>query len=216
MPDLPSLLAFAAVSAALIAAPGPSVMFVISRAVALGRRAALLTVAGNAVGVYVQVLLVAAGLGVVVERSIVAFTTVKLVGAAYLVWLGAQAIRHRSAQSAATLSSAPDERTSRTDRELLVDGFVVGIANPKAIVFLAAFLPQFTVQHGLAIPVQMALLGLVFVALALVSDSVWGLTAGTARRWLARSPRRLERLSAGGGLVMIGLGAHLAVSGRPE
>lgn len=216
MPDLASLLAFTAVSFALIAAPGPSVMFVVSRAISLGRRAALLTVVGNAVGVYAQVLLVAAGLGVAVERSIVAFTTVKLAGAAYLTWLGLQAIRHRRHQSAAALSATPLGQTSKTDREVLIDGFVVGIANPKSIVFFAAFLPQFTVAHGMAIPAQMALLGLLFVVIALVSDSAWGLVAGTARRWLAQSPKRLERLSAGGGLVMIGLGAQLAVSGRPE
>ena len=216
MPDLTSLFAFAAVSFALIASPGPSVMFVVSRAISLGRRAALLTVVGNAFGVYVQVLLVAAGLGVIVERSIVAFTAVKLIGAAYLVWLGLQAIRDRREQAAAALSPSPAAEHAKSDREVLVDGIVVGIANPKSIVFFAAFLPQFIVPNGLAIPTQMALLGLLFVAIALVSDSVWGLAAGTARRWLARSPKRLERFSAGGGLVMLGLGAQLAISGRPE
>lgn len=217
MTDLGSLVTFAALSLALIASPGPSVMFVVSRAVALGRRAALLTVAGNAAGVFVQVVLVAAGLGVVVERSIAVFTAVKLIGAAYLVWLGVQAIRHRRETAAAVRTSAP-AGTARTvsDGTVLREGLVVGLSNPKAIVFFAAFLPQFVVTGGAPAAVQMGVLGLVFVLIALVSDSAWGLVAATARRWFARSPRRLERFSATGGLVMVGLGVQLAASGRPE
>ena len=92
MPPAESVAAFAALSFALIVVPGPSVMFVVSRAVALGRRAALLTVAGNAAGVYVQVLLVAVGLGVIVERSVLAFNAVKLLGAGYLVWRWTKAL----------------------------------------------------------------------------------------------------------------------------
>ena len=101
MPSTGSLLAFAAVSFALIVVPGPSVLFVVGRAVAYGRRAALATVAGNAAGMYVQVLLVALGLGAIVERSITVFTVVKLAGSAYLMWLGVQAIRRRRHASAA-------------------------------------------------------------------------------------------------------------------
>ena len=93
---------------------------------------------------------------------------------------------------------------------------VVGIANPKAIVFFAAILPQFVDATGAPTAVQMAVLGLVFVAIALVSDSVWGLVAGSARIWFVRSPRRLARLGAAGGLMMIGLGTQLALSNRPD
>ncbi len=95
MPPVAALVAFATLSIILVPIPGPSVMFVISRALSLGRRAALLTVVGNAGGLFLQVLLVAVGLGAVVERSVAAFTVVKLVGAGYLVWLGVQAVRHR-------------------------------------------------------------------------------------------------------------------------
>lgn len=212
MPSSSSLAAFAALSFALIVVPGPSVMFVVSRAVTMGRRAALLTVVGNATGVYLQVVLVALGLGVMVERSILAFTVIKLLGAGYLVWLGVQAIRHR-----AELSRVLDAtEVVRPRRSLFLDGLIVGIANPKAIVFFAAILPQFVQTDGAPVGLQMAFLGVVFVLIALVSDGIWGLAAGTARHWFARSPRRLERVGGAGGLVMIALGLQLAVSGRKD
>ena len=101
-----SLVAFAVVSFVLIVIPGPSVMFVIGRALSLGRRAALVTVAGNAAGFYVQVVLVAVGLGAIVERSVAVFTVVKLIGAAYLVFLGVQAIVHRRANAEPSTGAA--------------------------------------------------------------------------------------------------------------
>lgn len=217
MPPSASLLAFAALSFALIIAPGPSVMFVVSRAVAMGRRAALLTVLGNAAGIFVQVVLVAVGVGALVERSVAVFTAIKLIGAGYLVWLGMQAIRHRrDATSALEASSSRGPRRTQPQRSSIVDGFVVGIANPKAIVFLAAILPQYVDPNGGPAGVQMAFLGSIFVAIALISDGAWAIAAGTARHWFARSPRRLERLSAAGGMVMIGLGLRLAVTGRND
>ena len=133
-----SLLAFAVTAFALIVVPGPSVLFVISRGVALGGRAALATVFGNAAGAYSQVVVVALGLGALIERSAALFTAVKLVGAAYIVFLGVQAIRHRR-----KLSSVLEAATApRGTRRILREGFVVGITNPKAAVFMAAVLPS--------------------------------------------------------------------------
>jgi threonine/homoserine/homoserine lactone efflux protein len=105
---------------------------------------------------------------------------------------------------------------ARSNRRLWVDGYVVGVANPKVIVFFAAILTQFVDPDGAPVPLQMAVLGLVFVLIALVSDGAWGLMAGTARGWLARSPRRLSVIGGTGGLVTVGLGVRLAVSGRAE
>lgn len=212
VPPATSIGAFAALAFALIVIPGPSVMFVIGRAVALGRRAALLTVVGNAAGLYLQVLGVAIGLGAVVERSVAVFTAIKLFGSGYLVWLGIQAIRNRTHTS----STADIPPPAQTYRSVMVDGFIVGIANPKSIVFFAAILPQFVDRNGAPAGLQMAVLGLVFVLIALVSDSAWGMAAGTARRWFARSPRRLGRLGAAGGTIMIGLGLQLAITGRND
>ena len=212
VPSPSSLAAFAALSFALIVVPGPSVMFVVSRAVALGRRAALLTVVGNGAGLYAQVVLVALGLGAIVERSAAVFTGVKLVGAGYLVWLGLQAIRHR--RDAGTASDVT--ASIRPQRSILLDGFVVGIANPKSIVFFAAILPQFVDAGGAPAGLQMAVLGLIFVAVALGSVGGWGLGAGSAWLCFARSPRRLQRLGAAGWAVMVGLGVQLALTGRND
>lgn len=212
MPSMSSLGAFAGLAFVLIVIPGQSVLFVISRAVALGRRAALLTVVGNAIGVYVQVILVAVGFGALVFRSIAVFTAVKLLGAGYLVWLGLKAVRHRHALSSALDGSQPVQPA----RTVLIDGIVVGVSNPKSIVFFAAILPQFIDPEGTPAAAQMAVLGVVFVVIALFSDGAWALAAGTARSWFARSPRRLARLAAGGGVTMAGLGVQLALTGRKD
>lgn len=209
VPSTHSLFAFALLAFAVIVIPGPSVMFVVSRAIAYGRRAALLTVVGNAAGVYVQVLLVAVGLGALLQRSIAAYNTVKFLGALYLVWIGIQTFRHRR-----QLAEVADTAAIRGRGPMLIDGFVVGVANPKTIVFLAAVLPQYVQTDGAPAGLQMSVLGIVFVAVALVSDSVWAVATGTARSWLAGSPTRLERLTGAGGLAIAALGVNLAVSRR--
>lgn len=99
---------------------------------------------------------------------------------------------------------------------MFADGFIVGVANPKAIVFFAAILPQYVAADGAPAGLQMVVLGIVFVVNALLSDGAWGLVAGTARGWFARSPRRLARIGGAGGLAMIGLSLHLAVTGRAD
>ena len=206
------LLAFTLTAFALIVVPGPSVLFTVSRALALGRMAGVATVAGNTVGVYVQVVAVAFGIGALVERSVMVFTIVKLGGAAYLIFLGVQAIRHRQKLAEMLGSRIENKSVAR----VMADGFVVGIGNPKAIVFFAAILPQFVDRPAGQVPQQMLLLGAIFAGIALLSDSGWALVAGSARAWFGRSPRRLELIGGTGGLVMIGIGATLAVSGRKD
>ncbi|WP_116050635.1 LysE family translocator [Amycolatopsis palatopharyngis] len=207
------LAAFAALTFLMIVVPGPSVLFAISRALTVGKRDALISVAGNAAGVYVQVVAVAFGLGALVESSATVFTVIKLLGAGYLVYLGVQAIRHRRALHGA-LDTGGEVRRGRALR-VLRDGFVVGFANPKSIVFLAAVLPQFVDPSAGAVPAQILILGIALPAIALLSDSAWALVAGTARAWFAHSPRRLELVGGSGGVMMIGLGAGLAFS-RPQ
>jgi threonine/homoserine/homoserine lactone efflux protein len=206
------LLAFALIAFALIIVPGPNVLFIVSRSLMLGRTAGVGTSLGGQIGVYVQVAAVAFGIGAVVERSVVVFTVIKLAGAAYLVCLGVQALRHRRALAAALGS----QMEPKTIRRILRDGFFVGLTNPKAIVFFVAVLPQFVDRSAGHVPAQMLLLGAIFIAIAVVCDSTWALVAGTARAWLARSPRRMEIIGGTGGLVMIGIGASLAVSGRSD
>ncbi|MBU3866980.1 LysE family translocator [Streptomyces sp. 4503] len=206
------LLAFAVMSFLLIVIPGPSVLFVVGRALAQGRRAALTTVIGNTLGAYVLVVAVALGVGSVVERSAIVFTTLKLVGAAYLIHLGVKAVRQRRSLHAAFTGDGPTRGGLRT----LWEGFAVGVANPKTIVFFAAVLPQFVDRGQGHVALQMLLLGLIFNAIAVVSDSVWGLAAATARTWFARSPRRLALVGGVGGLSMIGLGVTVAATGRTD
>lgn len=140
MLPISNLLAFAIAAAVIVAIPGPSVLFTISRALTLGRRAALLTVVGNAVGVSAQVVAVAFGIGAVVERSVVAFTIVKYLGAAYIVYLGVRAVRHRRAFTDGLAQRAAPVTPLRAMR----DGAIVGATNPKTIVVFVAFMPGFT------------------------------------------------------------------------
>lgn len=210
MPDAGRLATFCLVSLLLIVVPGPSVMFVVSRALSLGRRAAFATVVGNAVGEYVLVVAVSFGIGAIVQRSVVGFTVLKLVGAAYLVYLGVRTYRRRG-RLAAVLDQV---QVRRATWRAWTDAFVVGVSNPKSLVFFGAVLPQFVDASAGHVTAQLLLLGLIFVGIALGSDSVWGLAAGTARAWFARSPRRLSMVGGAGGLTMIGLGVGVAFTGR--
>lgn len=210
MPTTAQLLAFFAASAVFIALPGPSVLFAIGRALTVGRRDALLSVAGNALGLLVQVAGVAIGLGALVEASATAYTVLKLVGAAYVIYLGIQAIRHRA--DARLALTAPDKVRPGGPWRAVTAGFVVGSTNPKTIVFFAAFLPQFMNDAAPATP-QLLLLGLLFGLLALCQDSILALVAGQARTWFARNPERLDHLGVAGGVTMVGLGTTLALQG---
>lgn len=205
----PNLLAFLLASALLIVMPGPSVLFVLGRTIALGRRGGLLSVLGNALGMLPAIAAVALGVGALIASSVVVFTIIKIAGAAYLVFLGIQAIRHRAARSTPDAAAVP-----RSTLRLLLEGFVVGSTNPKTIAFFVAVLPQFVDPAAGSVPLQLAELGLVFFLLALVMDSVWAIIAGTARDWFGRSPKRIERMSAAGGVMMIGLGGVLLATGN--
>jgi threonine/homoserine/homoserine lactone efflux protein len=204
--------AFAAAALVLIVIPGPGVLFVIGRALAHGRRTALLSVAGHAAGNWVVAICVALGVGTIVERSAAIFTAVRLAGAAYLVWLGIQAFRKRHSLAQVLDSAAAPRGDVRAARE----GLVVGVTNPKAVILFAAVLPQFVDRPAGHVPVQMLVLSAVSIAIGLASDSCWGLAASTVRSWFARSPRRLGLVGGAGGLAMIGLGLTLALTGRKD
>jgi threonine/homoserine/homoserine lactone efflux protein len=210
MVSLHSFLAFAVTAAVIVAIPGPSVLFTISRALTVGRDVALLTVLGNAAGVYLQAVATAFGMAAVVERSAAALTVVRYIGAAYIVYLGVQAIRHRrSIIEALGCRVAPVAPL----RALRV-GLVVGATNPKTIVVFVTVMPGFADRAAGHLPLQLLVLGALFPLWGLLLDSLWALAAGTAREWLARSPRRMAAIGGAGGLAMIGLGASLAVTGR--
>jgi len=193
----------------IILAPGPSVLFVIARAIAWGRTTAVFTVAGNVTGAFVLSTFVAFGLGPILQNSDLAYITVQWGGGLYLIYLGIDAIRHRTAHAAdmtKQLDVSPSERRS------VRDGFWVGALNPKGLVFYAAVLPQFIDRERGHITGQLILLGAIFSILAFFSDGTWGVLAGTARQWLATDPKRLEKLRATGGSIMIILGISVLVA----
>jgi len=193
----------------IILAPGPSVLFVIARAIAWGRKVAVVTVAGNVTGAFVLSSLVAFGLGPILQRSDLAFVAVQWLGGLYLVYLGIDAIRKRKMHAADMTNQGPVEPTVF---QSIRDGFMVGVLNPKGLVFYAAVLPQFIDRDRGNITGQLLFLGALFSVLAFFSDGGWGLLAGTARAWLAGDASRLEKLRATGGCVMIILGASVIFS----
>jgi threonine/homoserine/homoserine lactone efflux protein len=212
MPSTSHLVAFTLAAFVLIVIPGPSVLFAIGRALSAGRRDALLTVVGNAAGAGVGLVAVALGLGAVVAASAAALTVIKLAGAAYLIYLGVQAFRERRSLTEALSAKAGPVPGLRALRQ----GFVVGVTNPKTMIFFVAVLPQFIDERAGHPAAQIVLLGSIFLAIALISDSTWALVAGAARSWFARSPRRLEMVGGTGGLMIIGLGATVAVTGAKD
>jgi threonine/homoserine/homoserine lactone efflux protein len=193
----------------IILAPGPSVLFVIARAIAWGRKVAVFTVAGNVTGAFFLSSLVAFGLGPILSRSDLAYSAVQWGGGGYLVFLGITAIKARKIAAADMKSQGSVVPTFwRSVR----DGFWVGALNPKGLVFYAAVLPQFVdIERG-NVTGQLLFLGALFSILAFISDGTWGLLAGTARAWLASEEKRLELLRVIGGCVMIILGLLVIAS----
>jgi threonine/homoserine/homoserine lactone efflux protein len=193
----------------IILAPGPSVLFVIARAIAWGRKVAVFTVAGNVTGAFFLSSLVAFGLGPILSRSDLAYSAVQWGGGGYLVYLGITAIKARKIAAADMKSQGSVVPTFwRSAR----DGFWVGALNPKGLVFYAAVLPQFVdIERG-NVTGQLLFLGALFSILAFISDGTWGLLAGTARAWLASDEKRVELLRIIGGCVMIILGLLVIAS----
>ena len=187
----------------IILAPGPSVLFVIARAIAWGRATAVATVAGNVTGAFALSVVVAVGLGPILQRSEIAFITVQILGGLYLVYLGITAIRH-SQIHASDMTNQGDIRPSKW--RSMREGFWVGALNPKGIVFFAAILPQFVDREAGSITSQLILMGAIFAFLGFFSDSGWGILAGTIRNWLATELKRLVLMRMTGGVVMVILG----------
>jgi len=187
----------------IILAPGPSVLFTIARAIAWGRVAALATVIGNAFGMFLVSVLVAFGLGPLLQSSKLFYNGIQWAGGAYLIYLGYAAIA-ASRVDAQGMQKTEGNRPSFFTS--LKNGFWVGVLNPKSIVFFAAILPQFVDQEKNNVTAQLLLLGAIFATIALISDGSYGLLAGTVRSWLAGDVKRLIFMRRFGGVVMIGLG----------
>ena len=206
MVPVEKLLPFIAFALVIIAIPGPSVMFAISRALVLGKRGAVLTVVGNGIGVLIQALAVAVGLGVLIQANDILMHTIRLAGAAFLIYLGFNSIRHR--REGLDLSAPVEAPKSR---HLLRESVIVGISNPKTIVFFTAIFPQFVNPANGPLVWQMVELGFVFVFFGISGDAVYALAAGAARDWFAKSPGRIVTIRTIGGSLILGLGIVTAI-----
>ena len=208
MPPINDVIAFAIASFLIIIIPGPSVLFTIGRGISFGKKAALVNVAGNSVGMFTGSLGVAIGIGSLVQSSNIAYAIVGEAGGGYLVYLGYDAIRTRKDVAKALVEKSDPKPVGQIFRQ----GFVVGFLNPKSLVFFAAILPQFVDRSQGQVILQMIFLAVIFFVIAVISDGTWGLVAGTARHWLADTPKRIERISGAGGLIIIVLGLSVIFS----
>jgi threonine/homoserine/homoserine lactone efflux protein len=208
MPSASTLGVFAIAALALLVIPGPSVLYVVTRSVEQGRRAGLVSVLGLHTGTLVHIAAAATGLSALLLASATLFDVVKLAGAGYLILLGVTRLVRRTAPSERAVEAA-------SLRRVYGQGFVVNLLNPKTALFFVAFFPQFvTAGHGPA-AVQMLVLGALFVALGLLSDSTYAMVSGTlATRLRARARARGPRRQWSG-IVLIGLGVFAATTRRP-
>ncbi len=192
------LVLFALASVSLILVPGPSVGFILATTLRHGRASGLAATAGIELGYLVHVLAAVAGLSAVVVASASMFTAVKVAGAAWLVWLAVRSWRARTPGTLADTRDTEGGARSHTSGGAFRAGLLVGALNPKTAVFYLAFLPQFVVPAAGPVSLQLLTLGLLFIALAWVLDSMWALAGGAVRRFLPRLRMRvLDRVSAG-------------------
>jgi threonine/homoserine/homoserine lactone efflux protein len=211
MPDAPTFVLFVAAALVLLVVPGPSVLYIVARSIEGGRTAGLVSVLGVQTGAMVHIAFAAVGLSAILASSAIAFSVVKWLGAAYLVWLGLRRIFGRDEEEGdVTVEPA---RLSR----VFSQGVIVNTLNPKTALFFLAFLPQFVDPARGAAWTQILLLGATFVILALCSDGLYALLSGTAGGWLRRRMKgatfkRGQRFVSGG--ILIALGAVAAVSGK--
>ncbi len=203
MPTSQNIIGFLLLSIVIILVPGPSVLFAIGRALVLGTRAALISVFGNALGVGLQILIVALGLGALIQQSPELFFVIKVVGALMIGFLGLKAIWQRKKVDAGNASVSP------SGKKVLSESVVVGITNAKTLVFFIAALPSFVDPSGGNPSAQMLVLGALFLIIGVTSDAVYAIAAGKARHWLGGSDQRLANFRGIGGLALTFLGLYM-------
>ena len=204
VPHLSALEVFALASIALLLVPGPAVLYVVTQSAEHGRRAGMASVAGIHVGTTVHILAATAGVSALIAASATAFTTVKLAGAAYLIYVGVRRLLERDVPLTSGVRTG-------AHRKLFAQGVVVNILNPKTALFFLAFIPQFVDTGRGAVWSQVLILGLFFMLLGFVSDSLFALAAGTIAGALRR---RRTAFRIGSGAVFIGLGTVAALAKR--
>jgi threonine/homoserine/homoserine lactone efflux protein len=205
MPSASAIALFCLASAALAVVPGPAVTYIVTQSIDKGRRAGLVSALGVASGGLVHVVAATVGLSALIASSATAFTTVKLVGAVYLIVIGVRRILSREEDTEVQVVPTPHRR-------LYAQGVVVNVLNPKTALFFLAFLPQFVDSSSGSIPAQVAFLGVLFVAIALTSDVMYALLADLLAGKLRRSGTgaKLRRWVSGGIFIALGVSAATA------
>ena len=195
-------------SVAIILIPGPSVMFVIARAVAWGRVTAVLTALGNSLGMLLLSVFIALGLGPLLQRSELLLVVVQVLGGMYLIHLGFDAYRHRQEHADDMIKI---EEIKPSNFQILRQGFTVGALNPKALVFFSAVFPQFVNPKVGSITFQLLIFGVIFSCLSFLLDGTWGVVVGSSRDWFVTSKNRLVVLRIIGAVVMMVLGVGVII-----
>jgi threonine/homoserine/homoserine lactone efflux protein len=209
MLDWSTLMVFLVASLVLLLTPGPAVLYIVARSIEQGRLAGVVSAVGVGLGTLVHVAAAALGISALLVSSALAFSVVKYLGAAYLVYLGLRTLLHKDQAEHVSMPTAPLARIFR-------QGVVVNVLNPKLALFFFAFLPQFIDPDRDAVVGQIMLLGGIFALLGMLSDSLYALLAGTVRHWLRQSAAFLrgQRYVTGG--VYIALGVTTALSGSEQ
>lgn len=203
-----SLKAFSIAALIVLIIPGPGVLYVVTRSLTQGQRAGIVSVLGLSAGAFVHVLAATAGVSALLLTSAAAFSTIKYLGAAYLILLGVKALLTHIPSDAAVAM------THRTHRKLFTDGIIVSVLNPKIAVFFLAFLPQFADPAAGPISHQILLLGTTYVLLAIITDSAYAIIAGHLREGLGNRVMHGQLPQYASGLVYLGLGISTALTDR--
>ncbi|MGW4793062.1 LysE family translocator [Nonomuraea sp. NPDC004297] len=203
MPDISTLVLFCTATLGLLLIPGPAVLYIVTRSVAQGRTAGLISVLGIHTGSLVHIAAAALGISALLSASATAFTIVKYVGVAYLLWLGVRKLMHRGGGEEAV------ELKVQSKRRLFWEGFVVNVLNPKTAIFFLALLPQFAQPSVGPVGPQILVFGLVWLLLGMASDGTYAMLASTLAGKIRSSARARRRLDVGSGIVYLGLAAWL-------
>lgn len=210
IPDGPALIVFAVAAFVLLITPGPAVFYIVARSIDQGRVAGIVSTLGVGAGALVHVCAAALGVSALLLSSALAFNILKYVGAAYLIYLGVRKFLVRDEVE------QPRSLAPRTLARVFYDGVIVNVLNPKTALFFFAFLPQFVDISSGAVGAQIVFLGVLFVAMGIISDGSYAVVAGTFGNWLRQNHRvlRVQRYLAGSVFIGLGLAATLSGSHR--
>ena len=201
-----TLLAFIGASMIVLLTPGPGVLYVVTRGAVQGRRAGIVSAVGLSAGAFVHVIAAVVGLSAILATSATAFTIVKFAGAAYLIWIGVQAILSRGGLA------KPDTVAPQPMRRLFLDGVVISIFNPKIAIFFLAYLPLFTDPALGSVTLQLAILGSLYCVLSVISDGAYAILASGASGWFRERMLNSPVMRYLTGSIFVGLGVHAALA----